>query len=129
MERMVPANLAPQAPAGRELRRSGPFADPHQVLRTEPLAEGALDVRWLESDVALGRVGRLIEREPQVTSGQEPMSDLLEARLGQGELAQQARLDARQLVGARWGLPAWRGGSRGRPTGRARGGVGALRRA
>src|SRR5213079_3432643 len=50
----------PQMPRLKSLSlsgRGGPFADPHQVLRPEPLAERALDLRRLERDVALRRRG------------------------------------------------------------------------
>src|SRR6059058_576562 len=92
----------PQMPRLKSLSlsgRGGPFADPHQVLRPEPLAERALDLRRLERDVALRRRGRLIERQTEVAAGEHPVSDLLETRLGQRKLAQQARLDARELIG------------------------------
>src|SRR5579864_5886156 len=44
----------------------GSFADTHQVVRTQPLAERGLHSRGVQGDVVSGRGGWLIERQAEL---------------------------------------------------------------
>ena len=79
------ATKSASAPAALSAGSVGrrPLADPHQILRAQPLAKSVLYGWPVEGDVALGGARRFIERQPEVGAAEHPLGDLGDAGLTQ----------------------------------------------